>query len=98
MLAPAEQQQVTSTLEEDAQIISNTAPGELLLAGQPSDVQAEVIRINTEARHLALQGGIRRAAPGGRGRHGQRAFQMRRLAIRNRRRRSSGWLSADVAA
>ncbi len=55
VLAPAEQQQVTSALEEDAQIMSNTASGELLLAGQPSDVQAEVIRINTEARHLALQ-------------------------------------------
>ncbi len=26
-----------------------------LLAGQPPEVQAEIIRINTEARHLALQ-------------------------------------------
>ena len=26
-----------------------------LIAGQPADVQAEIIRINTEARHLALQ-------------------------------------------
>jgi MFS family permease len=54
VLAPAEQQQVASALEEDAQIMSNTAL-EQQLAGQPADVQAEIVRINTEARHLALQ-------------------------------------------
>jgi hypothetical protein len=28
---------------------------EAQLAGQPEEVQAEIIRINTEARHIALQ-------------------------------------------
>jgi hypothetical protein len=42
------------TLEEDAQVLSNTQliP---LLEGQPPEIQAEIIRINTEARPLALQ-------------------------------------------
>jgi hypothetical protein len=34
--------------------MSNTALAEQL-AGQPADVQAEIIRINTDARPLALQ-------------------------------------------
>jgi EmrB/QacA subfamily drug resistance transporter len=54
VLPPAEQQQVAAALEEDAQIMSNTALQQQL-AGQPAEIQAEVIRINTEARHLALQ-------------------------------------------
>lgn len=54
VLSPDEQQQVAVALEEDAQVMSNT---QLVtqLAGHPTDVQAEIIRINTEARHLALQ-------------------------------------------
>lgn len=42
------------TLEEDAQVLSNTQliP---LLEGQPPEIQAEIIRINTEARPFALQ-------------------------------------------
>ena len=35
-------------------MLSNTQLDELLV-GQPEDVQAEIIRINTEARPLALQ-------------------------------------------
>ena len=54
VLTPDEQQQVAAALEEDAQIMSNTLLEEQL-AGQPEDVQAEIIRINTEARPLALQ-------------------------------------------
>jgi MFS family permease len=54
VLPPAEQQQIAAALEEDAQIMSNTQL-EQQLAGQPADIQAEVIRINTDARHLALQ-------------------------------------------
>lgn len=54
ILSPAEQQQVAVALEEDAQVMSNTQL-EAQLAGQPEDVQAEMIRINTEARYLALQ-------------------------------------------
>jgi EmrB/QacA subfamily drug resistance transporter len=54
VLPPAEKQQVATTLEEDAQVLSNTQLIELL-AGQPPQIQAEIIRINTEARPLALQ-------------------------------------------
>ena len=41
-------------LEEDAEIMSNAQLVEVL-AGEPPQVQAEVVRINTEARPLALQ-------------------------------------------
>ena len=51
---PAEQQQVADGLDEDAEVMSNTALEELLV-GQPQDVQDEIIRINTEARPFALQ-------------------------------------------
>ena len=54
VLAPAEQQQVADALEDDAEVMSNTQLEELL-AGQPEDVQDEIIRINTDARPLALQ-------------------------------------------
>ncbi len=54
VLDATQQQQVSTALEHDAEIMSNTALAEQL-AGQPKDVQAEVIRINTEARPLALQ-------------------------------------------
>jgi hypothetical protein len=54
VLDPAEQQQVADALEEDAELMSNTQLDQLL-AGQPEDVQDEMIRINTDARPLALQ-------------------------------------------
>jgi EmrB/QacA subfamily drug resistance transporter len=54
VLAPAEQQRVANALEDDAQVLSNTQLDELLV-GQPEDVQEEIIRINTDARPLALQ-------------------------------------------
>jgi EmrB/QacA subfamily drug resistance transporter len=54
VLAPAEQQRVADALEDDAQVMSNTQLEELL-AGQPEPVQEEIIRINTDARPLALQ-------------------------------------------
>ena len=57
MLDPAEQQQVSTALEDDAELMSNTALA-AQVAGQPADVQAEIIRINTEARPLALQVGL----------------------------------------
>jgi EmrB/QacA subfamily drug resistance transporter len=57
VLTPEQQQQVAHVLEEDAQIMSNTQLAELL-AGQPADVQAEILRINTEARHIALQAAL----------------------------------------
>ncbi len=54
VLPPAEQQQIAQVLEHDAEVMSNTQL-EQQLAGQPPEIQAEVIRINTEARPLALQ-------------------------------------------
>jgi EmrB/QacA subfamily drug resistance transporter len=54
VLAPEEQEQVAQALEEDAQIMSDTQLEEQL-ASQPEEVQAEIVRINTDARHLALQ-------------------------------------------
>jgi MFS family permease len=54
VLSPAEQQQVASGLEEDAQVMSD-ADLQKLLAGQPEDVQAEIVAINTDVRPIALQ-------------------------------------------
>lgn len=54
VLPAAEQQQVAQVLDEDAQVMSNTQLEELL-AGQPAAIQDEIIRINTEARPIALQ-------------------------------------------
>ena len=52
--APDDKQQVADALEDDAEVMSNTQL-EAQLAGEPEDVQAEIIRINTDARPLALQ-------------------------------------------
>jgi hypothetical protein len=54
VLPPADQERVAQVLEDDAEVMSNTQLEELL-AGQPEEIQAEVIRINTDARPLALQ-------------------------------------------
>jgi MFS family permease len=54
VLPPAEQQQVADTLEHDAEVMSNTQLQEQL-TGQPAAIQDEIIRINTDARHRALQ-------------------------------------------
>jgi EmrB/QacA subfamily drug resistance transporter len=54
VLSPAEQQQVAQVLEDNAEVMSNTQLDKLL-ADQPQDIQDEIIRINTEARPIALQ-------------------------------------------
>ncbi len=54
VLAPAQQEQVADALEDDAELMSNTQLKQQL-AGQPQAVQDEIIRINTDARHIALQ-------------------------------------------
>jgi fucose permease len=54
VLSGAEQQQVAKVLEHDAQVVSNTQL-EKQLADHPQKTQDEIIRINTQARHLALQ-------------------------------------------
>jgi MFS family permease len=54
VLPAAEQQQVAEALDDDAELMSNTQLEEQL-AGQPEPIQAEIIRINTDARPRALQ-------------------------------------------
>jgi hypothetical protein len=53
VLSGAEQQQVAKVLEHDAQVVRH--PAQKQLAGQPQKTQDEIIRINTQARHLAIQ-------------------------------------------
>jgi hypothetical protein len=48
------QEQVADALEHDAQVMSNTEL-QKQLAGQPQEIQDEIISINTDARHIALQ-------------------------------------------
>ena len=54
VLTASQQKQVSQVLEHDAQVMSNTEL-EALLKGQPAEVKAEILRINTHARHRALQ-------------------------------------------
>jgi len=54
VLPQAAQQQVADSLEDDAQVMSNTQLDQQL-KGQPPEIKAEIIRINTDARHRALQ-------------------------------------------
>jgi hypothetical protein len=54
VLQPAQKEQVAAALEDDAEVMSNTALEEQL-EGQPADVREEIIRINTDARPPALQ-------------------------------------------
>ena len=54
VLDDAQAQQVAAGLEEDAQLMSNTQLDELIV-NQPPEIEAEIIRINTEARPLSLQ-------------------------------------------
>jgi MFS family permease len=54
VLDPAQQQVVADALEHDAQVMTNTDL-QVLLAAESPPVQAEIVRINTEARPLALQ-------------------------------------------
>jgi LPXTG-motif cell wall-anchored protein len=54
VLPPADQEAVAEALNDDAEVMSNTALDQQL-DGQPQDIQDEVIRINTDARPIALQ-------------------------------------------
>ena len=54
ILSSAQQQQVSQALEHDAEIMSNTQLSQQISSQSPA-VQAEILRINTEARHKALQ-------------------------------------------
>jgi MFS family permease len=54
VLPPADQERVAQVLEDDAEVMSNTEL-DRLLADEPPEIQAEIIRINTDARPIALQ-------------------------------------------
>jgi EmrB/QacA subfamily drug resistance transporter len=54
VLSPTEQERVATGLEKNAEVMTNTHLEELLV-GQPSDVKAEILHINTQARPIALQ-------------------------------------------
>ena len=54
VLTPVQQEQVAKGLQQNAEVMTNTEL-EHLLAGQPPAVQDEIIKINTEARPIALQ-------------------------------------------
>ena len=54
VLAPAQQHQVSDALEHDAEVMTNTQLQQQI-SGQPKAVQDEIISINTDARHRALQ-------------------------------------------
>jgi fucose permease len=54
VLSPTEQEQVSSGLEKNAEVMTNTKL-DALLEGQPADVKAEILHINTVARPKALQ-------------------------------------------
>jgi hypothetical protein len=53
-LSPDQKTEVATALHEDAEVMSNTQLTQLL-GGVPPEVQQEIIRINTEARPIALQ-------------------------------------------
>ena len=54
VIPPAQQDQISDILENDAEVMSNTQL-EPLLAGEPEDVQAEILHINKQARDRSLQ-------------------------------------------
>jgi EmrB/QacA subfamily drug resistance transporter len=54
VLPPASKEQVSKALEHDAEVMSNTKL-QKQIAGQPAEIQDEIVAINTDARPLALQ-------------------------------------------
>ena len=54
VLSPSEKDKVATQLEKNAEVMTNTHL-DALLVGQPADVKAEIIHINTTARPRALQ-------------------------------------------
>jgi EmrB/QacA subfamily drug resistance transporter len=54
VLPPADKERVAVALDQDAEVMSNTHLTQLL-ESEPPEIRNEVIRINTEARPIALQ-------------------------------------------
>jgi fucose permease len=57
VIPSAQKQQISQTLERDAQVMSNTQL-DALLVDQPEAVQAEILRINSHARDVSLQAAL----------------------------------------
>jgi EmrB/QacA subfamily drug resistance transporter len=54
VIPPADQQVIAATLEDDAEVMSNTQLAQQI-TGQPAAVEAEVVAINNDARNRSLQ-------------------------------------------
>jgi EmrB/QacA subfamily drug resistance transporter len=54
VIPAAQQQQIATVLQDDAEVMSNTALAEQIV-GQPPEVEAAVLEINDEARNRSLQ-------------------------------------------
>jgi hypothetical protein len=54
VIPPAQQQQIATALERDAEVMSTTALAEQI-TGQPAEVEEEVLAINETARNRSLQ-------------------------------------------
>src|SRR4029078_9651333 len=54
VIPSTQQQQIAQTLEDDAQVVSNTELDKLLV-DEPPDVRKAIVSINTDATNLALQ-------------------------------------------
>ena len=54
ILPADDQEQIAQTLEDDAQVMSNTQIDQLLV-DEPEETRAEILRINSHARDLSLQ-------------------------------------------
>ena len=57
VIPSSQKQQISQTMEHDAEVVSNTQL-EKLVADEPPAVQAEILRINTHATNVALQVGL----------------------------------------
>ena len=83
VLPAADKQRVSDALEDDAEVMSNTQLRQVV-AGEPPDVQDEIIQINTDARHRALQVALLIPLLAGLGGL-VNGFRMVRLSARDRR-------------
>jgi EmrB/QacA subfamily drug resistance transporter len=54
VIPPADQQHIAATLEDDAEVMSNTQLAQQI-TGQPAAVEAEIVAINHDARNRSLQ-------------------------------------------
>jgi MFS family permease len=54
VIPPSQKQEISQSLEHDAEVVSNTQV-EKLVAGEPPAVKDEILKINTDATNLALQ-------------------------------------------